>query len=398
MSVRKKENEERLFSGTSGRLLLIVSVGWGSIQGGRLLLSPLLPRITSDLNISNTKAGAALTLLWGTYALLQFPSGRLSDQLSRKVLLVTGIFFVVSGFLTLTTTSSYLVLLAASGTVGIGAGLYPTAARALVADLFVERRGQAFGLHAASGDLGGGAAAGVAVVVVVIASWRVAFFLPVALLAVVLIGLHVWSYESIHVKPVSLKIRQTSKRLLSRRIVPLLFAYALFAFTWQSAVGFLPTYLQSKGLTETFASGSFALLFVVGILVKPLAGGLSDHFPPLQVSAGVLLLGAAGMTIVVGSSLSLLLALGVILFAAGVMAFPPVMQAYLMNVFPTKSMGGDLGGARTIYIGIGSLGPTYVGAVADIIGFEYAFISLIGCLLISGLVVFALDRSSVGDC
>jgi MFS family permease len=128
----------------------------------------------------------------------------------------------------------------------------------------------------------------------------------------------------------------------------------------------------------------------VGILVKPLAGGLSDHFPPLQVSAGVLLLGAVGMTVVVGSSLSLLLGLGVILFAAGVMAFPPVMQAYLMNVFPTKSMGGDLGGARTIYLGIGSLGPTYVGAVADILGFEYAFISLIGCLLISGLVVFAL--------
>jgi len=86
--------EERLFSGSSGRLLLVASVGWASIHGGRLLLSPLLPRITADLGITNARAGFALTLLWGLYALLQFPSGRLSDRLSRKTLLVAGVSLV----------------------------------------------------------------------------------------------------------------------------------------------------------------------------------------------------------------------------------------------------------------------------------------------------------------
>lgn len=384
--------EERLFTGSSGRLLLVASVGWASIQCGRLLLSPLLPRITADLGITNARAGLALTVLWGIYALLQFPSGRLSDRLSRKTLLVAGASLVAVGFLALAATRSYATFLLAAATVGTGAGLYPTAARALVSDLFVERRGQAFGLHVASGDLGGAAAAGLAVVVLAVAAWRTAFLLPVAVLAVALVALHAWSRESVRIERVRLDVRGTGRRLFTRRYLPFLFAYALFSFTWQSAVGFLPTYLQDKGLSATFASGSFALLFVVGVVVKPLAGGLGDRFSRLGVAAGALLLGAASMAVVVRSTAGPVVAVGVLLFAAGLMAYPPVMQAFLMDVFPTESMGGDLGGARTVYIGIGSLGPTYVGIVADRAGFRYAFAGLIGCLVVSGLVILALDR------
>jgi MFS family permease len=385
--------EERLLTGASGRLLVVASVGWASIQGGRLLLSPLLPRITTDLGITNARAGFALTLMWGLYALLQYPSGRLSDQLSRKTLLLAGLSLGTLGFLALAATGSYVTFLLAAATVGVGAGLYPTAARALISDLFVERRGQAFGIHTASGDIGGAAAAGVAAVVIAAAAWRSAFVLPVILLVIVLVALHAWSPESIRVARVGLEVRATARRLFSGRLLVFLFAYALFAFTWQSAVGFLPTYLQSKGLSATFASGSFALLFLVGMVVKPVAGGLGDRFSRLTVAAVALLLGAAAMVVIVGSSTGPIVASGVVVFAAGLMAFPPVMQAFLMDVFPTESMGGDLGGARTIYIGIGSLGPTYVGVVADRAGFEYAFVGLVGCLVVSGLTIFALDRT-----
>jgi MFS family permease len=391
MDVTTRDAEERLFGGASGRLLLVVSAGWASVQGGRLLLSPLLPRITVDLGITNARAGFALTVLWGLYALLQFPSGRLSDRLSRKTLLVAGASLVGVGFLALAATLSYATFLLAAATVGAGAGLYPTAARALVSDLFVERRGQAFGLHAASGDLGGAAAAGLAVIVLAAAAWRTAFLFPVAVLAVTLMALHAWSRESIRLERVRLDVRGTGRRLMSGRFLPFLFAYALFAFTWQSAVGFLPAYLQDKGLSAAFASGSFALLFLVGMVVKPVAGGLGDRLPRLRVAGGTLLLGAVSMGVVVHGTSGPIVAAGVALFAVGLMAYPPVMQAFLMDVFPTESMGGDLGGARTVYIGIGSLGPTYVGLVADRAGFEYAFAGLIGCLVVSGLVILALD-------
>ena len=63
------------------------------------------------------------------------------------------------------------------------------------------------------------------------------------------------------------------------------------------------------------------------------------------------------------------------------MAYRPVMQAYLMDSFPTDSMGGDLGAMRTVYIGLGALGPTYVGAVAELLDFRGAFAGIVASLL-----------------
>ncbi|WP_225870838.1 hypothetical protein [Halosegnis rubeus] len=52
-----------------------------------------------------------------------------------------------------------------------------------------------------------------------------------------------------------------------------------------------------------------------------------------------------------------------------------------MDTFPTESMAGDLGGMRSLYIGLGSLGPTAVGFVAGRANYTIAFAGLAGCLL-----------------
>jgi len=181
---------ERLFTGYTGRLFLSVSFGWLMIQLGRQLLPPLLPTIIEDLAITSTQAGFALTLLWGLYALCQYPSGRFSDKLSRKTLLTTGLSLLIVGFLLINNTKAYPSFLIGSAVVGLGAGLYPTAARALVSDLFVDRRGQAFGLHTASGDLGNAVAAGLAVGTLAVAAWQTAFLPVISILIVVLIAVH----------------------------------------------------------------------------------------------------------------------------------------------------------------------------------------------------------------
>lgn len=148
-------HEERLLTDHTGRLLVTASLGWTAIQAGRLVLSPLLPEMITDLGITEFQAGAAFTMMWGLYALMQFPSGRLSDRLSRASLLVPGLVLVAAGFGALAAAPNYLTFLLGAAVVGAGTGLYPTAARAMVSDLFVAKRGWAFGLHTASGDAGG---------------------------------------------------------------------------------------------------------------------------------------------------------------------------------------------------------------------------------------------------
>jgi len=349
----------------------------------------MLPTVRADLGLSNAAAGFAFTMLWGLYALLQYPSGRLSDRLSRKTLLLSGLSLSTVGFATLGLAGSYLWFLLGAAVVGVGVGLYPTSARALLSDLFVKRRGQAFGLHTAAGDFGGLLAAGLGTVVLAIATWRWAYLPVVVTVAALAVALHTWSREPYDFRRVDLAIGETGRRLLGvRELRGLLAAYVLFAFTWQATVAFLPTFLLvEKGFNSALANAGFAAFFLVGATVKPIAGGLSDRLPRSLFVMTLLTVGAGTMAIVLTIESMLLVAAGVVVFAAGLMAVPPVLQAYLMDAFPTESMGGDLGGMRTVYIGLGSLGPTVIGAVADVASLTLGFALLVGCLLIGAALV-----------
>ena len=387
------EDEERLFRGYSGRLLLAVSLGWALLQAGRLSVSPLLTAIGTDLGISSGAAGFAITVIWGTYAVLQYPSGRLSDRLSRTTLLVGGLSLAAVGFLTLSAAPTYPAFLFGAVVVGVGVGLYPTPARGLVSDLYVAKRGRAFGLHTASGDVGGILAAGIWTAVLAVATWRAAFAPVAAALLLIALLLHFWSDEGYELATVDLAVGDTFRRILGvPRLRWLLVAYALYAFTWQAATGFLPTYLRAKELSPWIANAGLAVLFVVGAVVKPLSGGLGDRVPRGLLAPGVLVVAAGALVVVVLSSTPAVALAGIAVFAAGLMAYPPVMQAYLMDSFPGDSMGGDLGAMRSVYIGIGSLGATYVGVVAQYVDYDTAFAGLVGCLLVSSTVIVLRGR------
>jgi MFS family permease len=381
---------ERLFSGYGGHLLIALSLGWFTIQVGRLALSPLLPTIIDDLAISPTQAGFGLTTLWGVYALFQYPSGHLSDRLSRKTLVVAGLILVVIGFAVFGLATTYPIFLLAAVVAGVGSGLYPTAARALISDHFVEKRGRAFGFHTGLGDIGGGAAAGIAVLILGAAVvWRTAYIPVVAVLLAVLVLVHVRGREPYSIERVSLGLGDAVGRMFGDSDMRwLLGAYCCFTFSWQASVGFLPTFLQTgKGLSPALASAGFAGLFLVGAAVKPLSGGLGDRVARGPVAAGCLAFGALMLSALVVVDGTVAIGAATLLFAVGLMGFPPVMQSYLMDIFPDDSMGADLGFMRTVYIGVGALGPTYVGFVAERVDYATAFTGLVGLLVVAALVI-----------
>lgn len=388
------DRPERLVHGYAGRLFLAISLGWLLLQGGRLVLSPLLPTVSADLGLSNVQAGFAFTMLWGLYALLQYPSGRLSDRLSRKTLLVAGLLLSTVGFAVIGISGTYRWFILGATVVGFGVGLYPTPARGLLSDLFVARRGQAFGIHTAAGDLGGLLAAGLATLVLVVATWRWAYLPVVLAVAAIALALHAFSREPYDLRWVDLAVRETGRRLLGiARLRGLLVAYILFAVTWQSTTAFLPTFLLAeKGFSPAVANASFGAYFLVGAAVKPVSGGLADRLPRGRFAAAVLALAGVTMAAVLAVEGFVPVGVGIVVFAAGLMAFPPVMQAHLMDSFPTESMGGDLGGMRSVYIAVGSLGPTVVGLVADVASFTHAFAVLAGCLAVSAVLVLATAR------
>lgn len=382
-------SDERLVGGYSGRMLAFLALGNGSLAIGMLVLSPMLPTIIDDLGISPAMAGVALSLMWGLNALGQYPGGRLSDQLSRRALLVGAMAGTAFGLAFVASSLSFAVFLVGLALVGGASGFFTSTAYAQLSDLFVERRGSAFGVYTSFWDVGGVVSAGLAVLILAVGPWQWAFLPVVVLVASVGFGIHATSREPYALGRASLDVRATLRRLFGNpRVRLVLLCYSLYLIAWQGAVSFLPTFLQvDKGIDPWLASGAFAALFGVGIVVKPVSGNLADRVGRTRVALASLVVGVAGLALLAVATTLPTIGAGVLVFAAGLMGFSPAMLAYVMALFPSKSMGGDFGGVRTVYLGVGSLGPTFVGVVAGTASYTAGFLGLLGCLVASALVL-----------
>ncbi len=385
------DGDERLVTGYGGRLFLLISIGWFGVTIGRQILPPVLPVVISDLGITPFQAGAALTVLWAMRALNNYPGGRLADQLSRKTVLVGAMIVLTLGFALLSAAIVYPLFIFAVAVIGVGAGLYSVSIRAATADLYVEKRAQAFGLQNAISMIGSASAAGVAVFILAIGTWRSAF-LPTAFFFILIVFLlHRRMREPYVLDTVDLAVTETTQRILGTTTVRrALIAYVLWFFAWQGMIGFLPTFLQvEKEFSPALASAGFAAVYVIGIGVGPLSGAIGDRYTKLPVVIGSLLISALGLASLLVSDSLVVIAAAIFTVAVGFISFPPAMQAYLMDTFDDASMGGDLGAVKTTYGVVGSLGPTYVGLVAVQWNYSIAFGGIVVCLLAGLLVVIS---------
>jgi len=394
MVTAAERREESLLSGRTGRLFLTFTLITLAGSIGRLALSPLLPTIIVDLGISRSAAGAGLTVMWAFTAVTQFPGGRLSDELSRRTVLVAGLTANLLGFVLLATVGGYLGFIIATAVIGAGTGLFIPAKYLTLTDLFVERRGRVFGINSAAAEVGGVTAAGVAVAVLAVGSWRLAFIPVVIALAVGVVALHWWTTGPYRLSRVNMDVRGTVRRLLGAdKLRGLLVVFALFSFVWQGITGFLPAFLQAeKGFSGTLASNAFAELFVVAAIVTPLAGGLGDRIGHARIGAVTPALATAGLVVLLVSDSLIAVLVGIAILAAGLGSFWPVMSAYLMEVLPDGDMGGDFGAVRTVFMGVGSVGPAYVGVTADFGSYTIAFTGFILCLLACATLIPRIER------
>lgn len=369
------DEKEQLLRGPTGRLSVVLATGWLGIMLARSVIPPLLPSIVDGLAISESQAGFAMTIMWGVYALLHFPAGRLSDQLTRRTVLTTSMAVTILGILGLTRVRTYWLFVSLVGLIGVGAGLYFVPARAMLSDVFVSRRGAALGVQSAAGTLGSAGAGGLAIVALAIGPWQSAFPPILVILLVVGVLLQRFVDEPVVLSRVRFETVRTGRRILADRETRIvLVVYILFSFIWTGIVTFLPSFLQtSKELSPFVATTGYSLVFVVATVIGPLSGNLGDRISRARVAAGALFLGFVGITVLLVGSGTRVVMVGIVVLAAGFRSFPPVMQSYLLSAVDDDSTGADFGAFKSVYTGIGSLGTTYVGAVTDVMNYQVAF-------------------------
>jgi MFS family permease len=128
-------------------------------------------------------------------------------------------------------------------------------------------------------------------------------------------------------------------------------------------------------------------VFLSGTATTPVAGWLEDRFPRRAVSVAGLVLATVALGGVVIVSSVPALAAAVVVLALGYKTQFPIVDAILLDAAPDANMGGDLGAARGLFLGVGSLGPAYVGIVAATVSYGAAFAGLAACLLVAAGII-----------
>ena len=372
-----------------------LTAGLAVAKTARNLLPPLLPSISTDLALSPTMAGVGLSVATIAYGVVQYPGGHLSDVWSSRGVLLWGLGLVAVGAGLFILSASVGGFLLAAGVAGVGLGIYGPADRAELTRLFARHRGLAFGVNTTATDIGGIAATAIATVVIGMGLWRLGF-LPVIILAVLaMVVLQNRLEGPLRPQRLQLPVRATMARVLIRPPVrKIIIGYTSFEIVVGGLVGFLPTYLSVvHGYATSTAIQLYGLLFVVGLVIRPLAGRVSDHLPRPVIALGGVGIAAAGISLLVLGQGVWVSALAIVLFGIGQKGFPPVMQAYLMDGFDPATMGGDLGFTRSVYLAGGALGPLIVGSVAGVAGFQVAFGVLVMITLLTGGILLDAQRT-----
>ena len=378
-------------------VLALCTVAFFATMVARLVISPVVPAIVAEFEVSNTVVGLALTGLWMAYALSQFPSGILADRYGERLVILVAVWGTAVTSLLLALSPNYPAFLLVSICLGGLAGLHYSVGTTLLTRTYRDI-GTAIGLHNGGAPAAGLLAPVAAAWVGVQYGWRPAVALG-ALVAIPAAALFAWKVEPTEPRRPEQPMRERVqvgpvRELLSRPSIAFTVCLSvLCAFVWQGTASFLPTFvIEHRGGSPTLAGVVFSAYFVVQGVVQVGVGALSDRIGRDRTAAGCMVAGIVGFSLfVLGSGLPSM-ALAVLLVGTGLSWSAAVLPRFMDHLSDAERSAG-FGLVRTVYMVIGSLGSVGVGLVADTFGWAVsfgmlvAFLSIVLCALVTNRVL-----------
>jgi predicted MFS family arabinose efflux permease len=382
-----------------GWVLVAVATGWLFVLGTRVVLPALLPQIKVAFGLDNATAGLLVTLLWGAYALTQFPAGVLIDRIGERRTLVTSVVVAVVGILALTVAPTFLAFVAGLLLFGLGSGLYAPPRVTVLSRTFADNDGTALGVTFAIGNLGAAALPPIAAAIALWVGWRAGFGFVAPLLAIV--GIALWTVvprrSSTPGATGELSRRAASRvvrAVLARKVVLSWVALTMMLFAYQGLGAFLPIYLiEAKGLGQGVAAVLYSVFYASGAISQSFAGTAADVYgSPTVLSA---IAGFGVLTLVALPAVDGVWALAPLVVLLGTrLGIGPVGNGYVTAMLPADVQGTGYGLFRAFYLAVGATGSLFVGVLAEAGLFDEAFLALAGVTAVSAGVFRLLPMAS----
>lgn len=385
-------NDERFAPAVPWVLFLLMMVFFAIFP--RLLLSPLLLRISTDLGIDYGRASAFfLTASFGFITGL-LTSGYVAKRLTHRWTIVASVALVGVSLLALSTAQTLRFFHALLFVTGYANGLYPGSGVASVAALVPDvHRGKALALHESGPNSAFILAPLVAAALAPAIGWRGVFALT-GIAALCVAGVFAVlgrgrreRGEPPHFENVKLFLHNRTFWIIS----------ILFAVVVSAAVGvysILPTFLIAEhGHSEQFVNGLVGISRITGFAAIFAAGALSDRFG-FEVVVGSIMSVTGAMTVLIGTTTGTVLLLAVFLQPLVVQAFFPVAIRALTDAAPPAARNLAVALAIPLANLMGSgVAPRVFGAVAAAGRFELGFIVL-GAIVIGSIGLLPLVHGS----
>ena len=370
---------------------------WGFGTGGLWLVRPLFAYSLSEsfLLVALVSAvSAAPRTFTGPL------TGYLTDRFGRKWFIILGAVIHIAALIGQFFSTAYVPYFLLEMLAGLGIGTWMTASNALMADYTeVATRGRAVALRQTSSRTGTLIGPAVAGFVAVAGDLRTVFlFIAVCKVAVIIVTL-LWVRDS----------RRTSRPASTPRPGVGIRQRLNLAMFWSRAFFALAVATFSVNLVAG-GTGIFRTFFPVQ---GANAAGLDEARVGVLIAvSGILALGAAIPTGIandrIGRKCTLIFALlamsGAVWMMSGLSGFETALlavlafgfaeafgtgttQVYAMDLAPDDRRGAFLGVWSLSMIAGQVIGPIVIGTVADNAGFQTAFITVSGFLIVAGVMV-----------
>ena len=140
---------------SSNKYLVGVSFSHLMIDGLSMAIYPLLPLIAKDFNLTLSKVGILRTTYSLSTSFLQLPISIFLEPISEMFLIIVGILWVSVGFILMSISSSFLLLLIISFIAGLGGNIQHPIGSAFISKVYDKnKRGSSLGILNFSGDVG----------------------------------------------------------------------------------------------------------------------------------------------------------------------------------------------------------------------------------------------------
>ena len=377
--------------------LILLSIGHAVTDIFQGALPGLLPFFKDDFRLSYTMVGTLLAVSNLTSSVVQPAFGFFSDVASKRWLLPLGVFLAGAGIALAGLIHSYAILLLAVALSGLGIASYHPEASRISHHLAGNRRATGMAIYSVGGNLGYSlgpvlATATVGYLGLVGTGFLV---LPAALMALIFLFL----------LPALSREERTAadhKGAVSRESLPpvnwrgeiLLMGVVMIRSLIQFGIlTFMPFYYVNYLGGTTAGAGRLLFVFLVSGVVGTLIGG------PLADRIGKKTLLVASMTLLIPLQFLLLRVTGagtpiVLALAGGTVVATFVVTLVMSQEFMPRYVGVASGLNIGLGIGMGGIGATAMGALADRWGIPLVLESLVILPLVGLLLAVMLPPTT----